>query len=66
MQHLFEFGFAAHQHALHLFRCFEFKILAEIAIGPCDRDFLGVLWNFGFHERFVFAFTSFEAAPRND
>jgi len=52
-------GFASHQDALHLLGCFKFKILAQIAIGPGECNFLGVLWNLPFNQLFVFGLASF-------
>jgi hypothetical protein len=37
---LLKLGLASHQDALHLLGCFKFKILAQIAIRPGERDFL--------------------------
>ena len=54
------------RHALHLFGCFKFEILAQVAIRPGKCDLLGVLWNFHFHKLFVFGLAFFQAAPGND
>ena len=63
VQRLLEFGLAPHEHGLHLFRRFEFKIFAEIAIRPCQRDLLAVLRDFLFHQLFVFRSPLCQTAP---